>query len=274
MSSSQSTVETTTSADGTVLGYHRFGAGDPIVLVHGAISTADAWLPVAQALAADHTVYAHDRRGRGASGDAERYDLGTEADDIEAILAVARADTGAEPALLGHSYGAIATLEAARRGAAISSLVLYEPPLPVDGPTAGVHLVDYAAAVEADDRDGAMRIATKHFLRLSEEETEELAATPLWAQFRELVPTWTRELAAIDASAPQIPEYATLAVRTLLLTGSESPSNLHRAIERLESTLPNVTRVDLVGHGHFANLLDPVGVAAHIHSFLSARPAE
>ncbi|GAB90808.1 alpha/beta fold hydrolase [Gordonia rhizosphera] len=258
----------TESADGTTIGYHRLGEGSPIVIVHGSISGADSWLPVAQELAAHHTVYVLDRRGRGLSGDAEDYDLGTETDDINAVIDVATRETGEPPALLGHSYGAICVLETIRRGGAVTSMVLYEPPLAVDGPVAGEHLAEYRAAGAEGDWDGAMQVACEHFLRISPEETAGLRSTPLWADFVALAPTWSRELAEIDASAAVNAEYGALTVRTVLLVGGESPSHLVGASEYLASRLPDATKVDFPGQGHFANLMAPAAVATAIHEFL------
>ncbi|QDG65241.1 alpha/beta hydrolase [Pseudarthrobacter sp. NIBRBAC000502772] len=253
------------SADGTRIGYRRLGTGTPIVLVHGSISTGEQWLAVAEQLASSHTVYVMDRRGRGLSADADDYSLQTESDDIKAMLAVA----GKGSALLGHSYGAICTLEAVRTGASVSSLVLYEPPLPVDAPTAGAALGDYAAAVEAGDGDAAMRVAAKHFLRITPEETEGLAASPLWPGMVELSPTWTRELTEIDKTDVLIEEYSQLDVPTLLLVGEVSPTHLVGASRHLQQRLANVTHKIFPGQNHFAHVMDPTSVAETINAFLA-----
>jgi pimeloyl-ACP methyl ester carboxylesterase len=256
---------TVESADGISIGYRKLGSGSPILLVHGSVSTGEQWLAVAEQLANRHTVYIMDRRGRGLSADAEDYSLSTEADDIKALLGVA----GDGAALLGHSYGAICTLEAVRTGASVSSLVLYEPPLPVDAPTAGPALEDYAAAVEAGDGDKALRVAAKHFLRITPEETEGLAASPLWPGMVELTPTWTRELAEIDKTDVFIEQYEKLTVPTLLLVGEASPAHLVGASRHLNRRLPNVTEEVFLGQNHFAHVMDPASVAAAIDSFLS-----
>ncbi|WP_259467909.1 alpha/beta fold hydrolase [Rhodococcus sp. SBT000017] len=189
--------ETIMSTDGTPIGVHCLGSGSPVVIVHGSISTAQSWLQVASHLAVDHRVFVLDRRGRGLSGDAPEYTLATEAADIGTVLARVTESTGTVPTLVGHSYGAICALEAARRGSELAALVLYEPPLPVDGPVAGEHLAPYAAAIAAADNDAAIRIAMEHFIRIPAAETEAIAATPLWRQFLALAPTWTRELEQI-----------------------------------------------------------------------------
>lgn len=258
------TNHTIESADGTSIGYRKLGSGSPIVLVHGSISTGEQWLAVAELLADRHTVFVMDRRDRGLSGDAGGYSLSTESDDIKAVLGVA----GDGSALLGHSYGAICALEAVRTGASVSSLVLYEPPLPVDAPTAGAALGDYAAAVDAGDGDKAMRIAAQHFLRISPEETEGLAASPLWAGMVELSPTWTRELTEIDKTDGLIEQYGKIDVPTLLLVGEASPAHLVGASRHLRQRLANVTEKVFPGQNHFAHVMDPASVAETITAFL------
>lgn len=264
MSNQLITSHTVESADGTSIGYLKLGSGNPVVLVHGSISTGEQWMSVAEQLAANHTVYIMDRRGRGLSGDAEDYSLSSESDDIKAVLRVA----GERSALLGHSYGAICALEAVRTGASISSLVLYEPPLPVDSPTAGAALADYAAAIDAGDGDKAMRVAAKHFLRISPEETAGLAASPLWAGMIALSPTWTRELSEIDKTDVLVQEYIKIAVPTLLLVGEASPAHLVGASRYLQHRLSNVSETTFRGQNHFAHVMDPGGVAEAIESFL------
>lgn len=258
------TSHTVESVDGTSIGYRKLGSGSPVVLVHGSISSGEQWLAVAEQLAEGHTVYVMDRRGRGLSADAEEYSLGTESDDIKTILAVA----GGRATLLGHSYGAICALEAVRTGASVSSLVLYEPPLPIDSPTAGAALADYAVAVDAGDCDKAMRIAAEHFLRISPEETAGLAGSPLWAGMVELSPTWTRELREIDKTDILVQEYAGIDVPTLLLVGEASPTHLVGASLYLQQRIPNVSETTFPGQNHFAHVMDPGRVAEAIESFL------
>lgn len=258
------TSHTVESADGTLIGYRKLGSGSPIVVVHGSISTGEQWLSVATELANSHTVYLMDRRGRGLSGDAEEYSLSVESDDIKAMLGI----TGERAAVLGHSFGAICVLEAVRTGAAVSSLVLYEPPLPIDSPTAGAALVDYAAAIDASDGDAAMRVAAEHFFRISPEETAGLAASPLWAGMVELSPTWTRELSEIDKTDVLVEEYIKIEVPTLLLVGEASPYHLVGASTHLQQRMPNVTETVFPRQNHFAHVMDPQGVAGAIDVFM------
>jgi pimeloyl-ACP methyl ester carboxylesterase len=60
-------------AGGVRIGLLRAGAGRAVLLVHGGMSRLEAWEPVWKVMAQRWHVTAMDRRGRGASGDAEAY---------------------------------------------------------------------------------------------------------------------------------------------------------------------------------------------------------
>lgn len=123
-------METVSSADSTLIAYERTGDGPPLVLVHGGAAGSHLdWQPVLPQLAEHFTVYAVDRRGRGGSGDAGEYELEREFEDVAAVV-----DAVAEPVrLLGHSFGAICSLEATLHTDNVSKLVLYEPAFPAEG---------------------------------------------------------------------------------------------------------------------------------------------
>lgn len=123
-------MKTVTSADGTTIAYERTGSGPPLVLLHGGATTDHmTWnlTGVGPALSEQHTVYAIDGRGRGESGDADEYTLEREFEDVVAVV-----ESIDEPVtLLGHSSGALMSLEAALRTGNLRKLILYEPPVQV-----------------------------------------------------------------------------------------------------------------------------------------------
>ena len=118
-------MKTTTSADGTTIGYDQMGDGPTVVIVGGALSVASDAAPLADALAdAGFRAVTVDRRARGSSGDRPGSQPEDEADDLAAVIAA----VGGEAAVLGHSSGAVLALYAASRGVPIRALFLSEPP--------------------------------------------------------------------------------------------------------------------------------------------------
>ena len=120
-------MEFVTSKDSIPIAYERCGEGLPLVLVHGAAADHTRWTPILQDLEKYFTVYAVERRGRGQSGDAELYTLEHEYEDVVAVV-----DSIPAPGnLLGHSFGALCSLEASLKTSNLRRLILYEPPLSI-----------------------------------------------------------------------------------------------------------------------------------------------
>ncbi len=94
-----------TTQDDTRLYVKDWGAGPPVVLIHGWPLTADSWDDHGLALAeAGYRVIAYDRRGFGRSGQPYGgYDYDTLADDLATVLRAAGGADGAT--LVGFSMG-------------------------------------------------------------------------------------------------------------------------------------------------------------------------
>jgi pimeloyl-ACP methyl ester carboxylesterase len=255
--------ETTHSADGTAIGFLKLGSGPALVCVHGSLTTGDEWIPLANALAERFTCVLMDRRGRGRSGDDSSHSLDKECEDIEAVLRATRA-----PYLLGHSYGAICTLETAARYP-IEKLVLYEPPLPIEGSVVGPAFQDFKAAVDRGALDEALTIGLRDLVRMSEDEVKGLRETPLWAMMAALTPTWTREISQIEQLEIGVDRYAEIKAPTLLLVGSVTAPHHVVASRALEQVLPKTRWVDLRGQGHQAHLGATAEFAAAVEAFLA-----
>lgn len=99
------------SEDGTTIAYEKIGSGPPLIFITGAICHRK-FQPImddAKYLSKEFTVYNYDRRGRGDSGDTEKYSIQSEIKDIEALIDVA----GGSAYIYGHSSGGILAMEAA-----------------------------------------------------------------------------------------------------------------------------------------------------------------
>jgi pimeloyl-ACP methyl ester carboxylesterase len=80
-------MNTVTSRDGTTIALDRSGEGPPVILLGGGPNDRSANAPLAALLAPHFTVFNHDRRGRGDSGDTALYAVDREYEDIEALIA-------------------------------------------------------------------------------------------------------------------------------------------------------------------------------------------
>lgn len=259
-------METITSVDGTAIAFERTGRGPPLVLVHGgAASNTSEWEPVIPQLADYFAVYAMNRRGRGGSGDAVTYDVKREFEDVAAVM-----DAISEPAhLLGHSFGAICTLEAVLRTDNVAKLVLYEPALAAEGseifPEELLQQIDDRLA--ANDMEGAVTVLLRS-VGYSNEDIDRRSSEELWLERLEAAPTITRELRALNAYRFDPSRFSDLTVPIGLVTGSESPALFQSSTATLDEGLPNSRIVTLPGQTHEAVTAAPDLFVEKVASFL------
>lgn len=219
---------------------------------------------MAGALAERCTCYVMDRWGRGGSDDHADYSLEREVEDIEAVLEAA----GPEAYLLGHSSGAIYTLEVARRSP-LAGLVLYEPPLH------GFHgrfVEEVWPRIRAAAEEGRFEEVVSTFLAdeagLPDDVLASLRETPLWQHRVALAPHSVREWAELIRLRPTVDRYRDVSVPTLLLAGTETEGHPSFATRDLQELLPDVRTALLEGQGHTANLMAPDLVARELLAFL------
>jgi pimeloyl-ACP methyl ester carboxylesterase len=246
------TTATVVSADGTVIGYESIGTGPPVLLVHGATGTRSRWSPVRASLAQHYTVHAMDRRGRGLSAvEAGPYSLRREAEDV---VAVAQA-VGGDVYVIGHSYGALAVLEAAQLTTAFRRVVLYEPPLP----SPGLEIVSpdgWARLKTTSDPREILSSFYRETLHIPEPAIEDLAGKEFPYVAESIAHTAVRELEAIDAFRAT-ERLADITVPVRMLLGTQSPGYFRAATAIVAAQIPGATIAAIQGQGHQAIDYDP-----------------
>jgi pimeloyl-ACP methyl ester carboxylesterase len=245
------------SADGTAIAFTRVGSGPPVILVDGALChrASNGGGPLAAQLADRFTVYTYDRRGRGSSGDTAPYAVEREVEDLCALIAHA----GGAAAVYGISSGAALALEAARHGAPITALALYEAPFIVDdsrepvGPDA---LPAIRAAVAEDRRGDAVR----QFLRLvglPRVMVSLMRFMPAWRALKAVAHTLPYDLAIVGGNQVGEPleaeRYAAVTVPALAIAGARSPQWMRNAMRAVADGLPGARYVELEGQTHMVS---------------------
>ena len=256
------------STDGTPIGVQRSGTGPPLVLVHGAVADHTRWAPVLPALEQRATVYALDRRGRGASGDSEPYAIEREFEDVAAVID----SIGGPVDVLGHSFGAFCTLEAARLTPNIRTIILYEPPPPgVPGTMPPGVAAEMQRRLQAGDRAGTVSTFLVRVARLPPHELELLQSAPSWPGRVAAAHTILREIQALEALPTLAPErFQAITAPTLLLLGGDSPPLYAENITALHGMLPNNRIAVLPGQQHVAMNTAPELFVREVTGFLAA----
>ena len=259
-------MHTVTSRDGTRIAFWRSGSGPPLVLVHGTSASHTRWAPVLGLLEQHFTLYAIDRRGRGESGDAPDYAIEREFEDVAAVV-----DALDEPVhLLGHSYGAICTLEAALLAWNLRTLILYEPPIPVaEAPIYPEGVIDrLQALLDAGDREGVVGTFMREVVRMPPHEFEVFRTLPAWSARVAAAHTLPRELRAHERYHFEVRRFENLRTPTLLLLGGDSPPFFKAAIEAVDAALPNSRVAVLPDQQHIAIDTAPELFAREVVRFL------
>lgn len=238
-----------------------------MLLVHGA--TADhstTWRLVQPYFEQRFTVHAMDRRGRGSSGDAASYDLQREAEDIAAVV-----EAIDEPvSVLGHSYGALCSLEAALLTSGMQRLVLYEG-VPLRGATAyPPHTIDHLEElVAAGDAEGALLEMYRQVVEMPAAEIEIMKSNvEAWAVRLRNVRTLPRELRGDQRYSFTPERFMGMRVPTRLLVGGDSPPREMDNARAVAAGLPDATVAILPGQQHAAMYTAPQMFVREVEQFL------
>ncbi len=249
------------STDGTSISYERLGVGEGLIVLGGAWRASRDYLPFARGLAEFGTVHVIDRRGRGRSGpQGPDYSIERELEDLFAV----QAHTGARAAF-GHSYGGLVALEAARRSAVFTDVVVYEPAVSVAGSIPLGWMPRYRDLLAAGDRRGAFAA----MVREAGGAPPALERAPLWyvklmlrlfikeRQWKQIDPLLEtglvehEQVAALDHDTTD--RYRTITARVALLGGGRSRPRFTTALfDQLAVTIPNATTELIDGLDHTA----------------------
>lgn len=244
-------MSTTTSADGTPIGFERAGTGDPLVLVDGALGyrAGGPSGPLAALLTSDFTVYTYDRRGRGESGDTQPYVVDREVEDLAAVIE----EAGGSAHVYGTSSGARLALQAAVLGLAIPALALWEPNFIVDDSRAPLP-TDYVSHLEelvtADKREEAVEYFMTAGAGIPIEFVAPMRGTPALAWMASVAHTLAYDGRVVDGMTLRPDVVAGISIPTLVLDGGTTPW-LSAGARALTAAMPTAaTHRELTGQQH------------------------
>jgi pimeloyl-ACP methyl ester carboxylesterase len=256
------------SADGTKIHAADYGAGRPIVIVHGGMGEAAHWEAVGTLLATSYRIVGIERRVYGRSGPPRSpHSMAREAEDVAAVLG--QLD---EPAfVVGHSSGAVVTLEAALlHPPGLRAVVLYEPPVQAGTALGGDYQRLAEEALARGDADTAQLIFFRDIVGMSDAQIDRMRSPQWragWEYMMTILPRQMEDNRAIRALPLGVDRYREIEVPALLLRGTDSPKHLQVRLTALAAVLPHASVVELPGEGHNANMSSPKMVADAIEAF-------
>lgn len=232
------------------------GQGPGLVVLAGALQTAQDYLALGQQLADCYTVYLLDRRGRRGSGPkGAAYCLQTECEDARTLLD----ETGATY-LFGHSYGGLIGLQTALQYP-VTKLALYEPAVSVNGSINGDWLPTFEYCLNRGDDLGALvtLIQGLHLggplnwlpMPLFKALAHFFVDKEGMADLHHVLPTVPSEIREVIKFDSVIALYGEITVPMLLMAGDKSPSILQPAMTALAAVVPyvQIERFPHLDHG-------------------------
>lgn len=233
--------------NGIKMHYATFGAGDPVLLIHGGLGHADLWAAQVTDLMADHLVIVADSRGHGRSSrtaDPFGYDL--MAADYVALLDFLKID---KVDLVGWSDGGIIGLNIAMTNPKrLNSVFANAANITTDGvdPTVAEDAVfgAYIGKMAADY--GKMSPTPDQFDAFVGQISE------MWAT----QPNWT------DA------QVAAIQVPVAVVVGDYDEAILRSHTDKMAGLIPGAKLVILPQVSHFAMLQAPDDYTAAIRAFI------
>jgi pimeloyl-ACP methyl ester carboxylesterase len=236
--------------NGIEMYYAIYGAGDPILLIHGGLGHADVWGFQVPELMKTHKVIVADSRGHGRSTrDAQPYGYDLMASDYVALLDFLKVD---KTALVGWSDGGIIGIDIAlNHPERLTKLFAQAANVTVDG-------VDPAVATNKTFGAYIERMG-KDYARLSKTPSEYNAFVEQIGKMWATQPAWTKE------------QLATIKVPTAIVLGDHDEAITRAHTEYMAAAIPGAKLIILKDASHFAMLQDPAGYTAAILAFIGAR---
>ena len=249
------------SSDGTKIAFEKLGVGPALLILGGSLADHHFYVPLAEELARDFTVYNVDRRGRGDSGDTPPWEVGREVDDVAAVVA----EAGGRAHVYGHSAGSALALRAAAAGVGIDRLVLADPPFTPPGGDEAAARADHAKQTQHIERlnaAGNYRASVKFFLSdygLPDDALEEMLSSPAGESMLAAARTLPYDYAMLGDGIVPTDLAANVKVPTLLLAAEDQPSTaraLEQALPHGEVVLTHASTHELAP-SHIAALVTP-----------------
>lgn len=270
---------TTTSHDGTTIGFLTTGQGPGLLVIPGTFRRAHHYAALAANLAHTHTVHVLSRRGRAPSGpQGPDYTLDRDVDDALAVL-----DHTGTDLVFGHSYGGLIALHVALRRT-LAALVAYEPAVSMDGSFDSSWISAFTGRVTVGQSTGALALFLKRTRMLPFTDApmpvfHAVAALVLAGRDgranRALLPTLPAELREVVRLDSDSARYAVISSPTLLLAGDKSPAYLTGILPELSRIIPDATHRLIAGLDHNApDLNAPSTIADQIRAFTTLTRAQ
>ncbi len=233
--------------NGIEMYYAVYGAGEPVLLIHGGLGHSDVWSNQVIELSKTNQVIVADSRGHGRSSrDAQPYGYSLMASDFVALLDFLKIP---KVSVVGWSDGGIIGIDMAMKNPGrLNKVYAHAANVTVDGVDPAVATnVTFNAYIERMGKDYARMSKTPDQYAAFLEQISKMWATE---------PAWTKEQLAL----------ITVPIAVVLGDHDEAITRAHT--EYMASAIPGSKLIILLEASHFAMIQDPAGYTKSVTDFL------
>lgn len=254
-------------ANGTA--YSVYGAGEPVVLIHGVGMEQDAWTPQISALAREHQVIVYDMLGHGGS---RIPDQGVRLVEYAAQLAGLLDHLGLPAAnVVGHSMGALVALEFALTYPARTLRVAALNAVFMRTPEQQAAVMARAAALQDTGVQATVDSTIARWFGDPVPTALRDSASLVSAILARVHPQGYARTYLLFASCDRVhaERLATLAMPALFMTGEFDPNSSPAMSQAMAQRTPQATLDIVPGARHMMNLTDPQRTNQGLQKFLA-----
>jgi pimeloyl-ACP methyl ester carboxylesterase len=230
--------------------YAVYGAGDPVLLIHGGLGHADIWASQVTELAKTHKVIVADSRGHGRSSrDAQPFAYDLMASDYLALLDHLKVD---KTAIVGWSDGGIIGLDIAmKHPERLTRLYAQAANVTTDGVDPGVETnKTFGAYIERSGQD---------YAKMSKTPDQYEAFVGQISEMWKTQPNWTKE------------QLAKITVPTAIVLGDHDEAVKRDHTDYMASIIPGAELIILPNASHFAMLQAPDEYSKSVLEFIDRK---
>lgn len=270
----------TVQTNGIETYYEEYGAGPPVVFLHGAAGDHRLWAEQARPLADDYRIIVYDFRGHGRTGssEVESYTMDLYAEDLHDFIESLGLD---RPAICGLSMGGmVAQTYAARYPETIAAMATLGTMTPETLAFSErfndwfYRTFDILGTIVGRERAEALvhRINQwrYHENSLGDVETAERIQQSHAGEFPEMTESEEEKMReALDAYSSMSIDHASIGVPSLLMYGEYEPKTAARHARFMAAEIPRAETTEIPGAGHNSHADNPEFIVESLREFLA-----
>jgi esterase len=253
------------------LHFKKFGAGDPVLILHGLFGMSDNWISIAKNLAREYLVYVLDMRNHGRSPHVEEFTYSLMVEDVYEFLTDFN---HRQVSIIGHSMGGKTAMKFAMEYPhRIKKLVIIDIS-PKKYPVFHEEIIDSLLEIDIDNLSSRSEADNQLASRVSSKRIRQFLLKNIYRKedgsysWRVNLPVITKNISEISC---EIVSKVPFDQPTLFIRGGKSDYILDSDIVQIKQKFSNSNIITIPDASHWVHSEAPDEVYGLIRDFLAAK---